>query len=1090
MAHFKIYSSNRLEILFEYLVENLTAPLPCPLSPLYQEMIVVQSQGMERWLSMMLAQRFGIWANACYPFPDEAIRGLIRSVLPDFSNYESFDPLYLSWKIMKYLTLYRDKEGFESIRNYLGNEEDNVKRMQLAEQCAKIFDQYTMYRPDMVLRWEEGEGSHWQAQLWREIIKEGPRNHKAAIRKEFLDEIAVTHKNPENNPSRIFIFGIPFLPPLHIDVFSAMARYLDIYLFLMNPCKEYWFDIVSEKTTAKIQKKSKGKIVPAEELYYETGHPLLASLGKQGAHFFEHALDISNVEEVKRFEDPGQATLLSCLQSDILNLRKRRSDVDFKKVIAEDDDSLHIHVCHSPMREIEVLYDHILDLFQRKPDLLPGEILVMTPDIEKYAPYISAVFESDQSGGEKIPFSIADRSARKQGQILEVFIKILYLYESRFGAAHIMDIIETPAVKERFDLDEEAIEYVRRWVEMTRIRWGIDGEDRSHKGIPYFEENSWMMGLERLLLGYALPGKGERMFGEILPYDDIEGKDAQILGQFVECVKTLFEQIKTLETPRTLADWASVLHGLVERFFKPDRQIEAELSLIDEALANLSKIQESSGFEETVELEVIRAYLTDYLNRTQLIKGFLTGGVTFCTMHPMRSIPFRIIMLVGMNDGAFPRLEKAKGFDLMAHRPQKGDPSKRDLDRYIFLETLLSARELLYISYVGLSIRDNSQIPPSVVVSELIDTIKRDFMHPHKEIITYITTHHYLQAFNPAYFQSEGPLFSYSKDNFQALKTRMERKGEKRSFISEPLPDPPVEFKTINLEQLARFFKNPAKYFVHHRLGMRIEEFSDPLNEREPFEVEGLARYKITQELVAKKLSGHEVRDFYPLLRAQGVLPPGAMGLLAYNELCGESMEFAAKVWPFIQQEEKPALSIDVEIPGFRIVGRIGNVWPQGLVRYRCAQIKAKDILNTWIEHCVLNYCGEAEYPQESVLIGSDKILHFDKFDKVDICKELLEELVDLYWQGMHIVLPFFPETSRIYAETLLVSGGDMEKALIKAQNTWKNDFNKSEADDPYFHLCFGTMDDPLKEDFMELALRIFEPVLTHMEMSTENEPV
>ncbi|MGA1823681.1 MAG: exodeoxyribonuclease V subunit gamma [bacterium] len=1083
MVHFKIFSSNRVEILFEYLARVIEdTPLP---SPLDQEVIVVESQGMNRWLSMMLAQRFGIWANAHYPFPKVATDELIHMVLPDFSDDISFEPRFLSFRIMKCLSACAQKTGFESIRNYLGDEHDMLKCVQLSEQLARIFDQYTMYRPELILKWEMGEESHWQAQLWRELIKEGGGSHKAAIRKKFFDTVAQSHVDPDSLPHRISIFGIPFLQPMHLEIFAAMSRYhaLDVNLFLMNPCKEFWFDIVSEKTTARIQKKYKNKIVPPEELYYEIGNPLLASLGKHGAHLYEKILsDIPNVPEERRFEDPGQERLLECIQSDILNLRKRTGENTPKKIIGSDDDSVTIQVCHSPMREVEVLYDHILDLFEHKPDCLPGEILVMTPDIERYAPYISAVFSNYPDDEKNIPCSIADRSARKEGRLIDTFIKILDLYGSRFGVTQVMDIIETPALKVHTDLGEEGIDCVRRWVEKTRIRWGIDGADRRCKGLPYFEENSWLKGLERLVLGYALPGGDERMFGEILPYDDIEGKDARFLGDFLDFMNNLFHQIKELESPRTLIDWASALREILEKFFIYDTSTDEELHLIEKRIMNFAEIEEVSQFDDTIEFEVIRSCLTDYLNRVELSRGFLTGGITFCTMLPMRGIPFRIIMLIGMNDGSFPRLEKPKGFDLMARFPKKGDPSKREEDRYIFLEAILSAREQLYISYVGLSIQDNSQIPPAVVVSELLDTIEKDFEPPDngkKSILDQIITNHFLQAFNHAYFQSEGPFFSYSEENCRALLAHADREDKNKLFLRTPLADPPVEFKTITLEQLGSFFMNPARYFLQHRLGMKLENLAAPLCERESFYIEGLDRYLIKQAMTQKELDGHNLNNFYTILKAQGVLPPGNMGLLTYEELCAECKEFADRVRPHIQEQERVILDIDMEISGFRIKGRIKNSWSKGLYSYRCAKVKAKDLLNSWVEHLALNYCKKTGYPQLSILIGSDTIW---RFRPVDECRKILEELLNLYWEGMHRVLPFFPETSLKYAETLDLSGGDRDKALLNAGTVWKNNFSLSEADDPNFDLCFGKLDNPLDEDFQSIACTIFQPILQHRE--------
>jgi len=1126
MAYLRVFESNRLEILVECLTEVLDEPLA---SPLEQEYIVVQSKGMERWLSMKLAQAFGIWGNCRYPFPNAMIHELIRAVVPDIPDGTPFDPKILAWRIMKRLPACSLRPGFESLRNYLGDDAGSLKHLQLAERLANTFDQYTMFRAEWVLDWEEGKENHWQALLWRELNQESAPGHKAAILKKFLERVGKVSFSPGRLPRRISIFGIPTLPPMHLEVFAAMSRHLEVNFFLMNPCREYWSDLASEKDTAKMQKRFSARLLDSGDLHLETGHPLLASLGKLGAHFFDTLLDLPITSEEKRFEDPGEATLLSCIQSDILCLRDRGRKIDKgmekkvldpdddsiggksdkgpeKKVIAPDDDSIQIHVCHSPMREIEVLYDRLLALFDRNQDrkrLEPRDVLVMMPDIEKYAPYIGAVFEGCQDPAKKIPYSIADRSARREGQLIEVFLKILGLYGSRFGQTQVLDILEALPVQRKFGLEGEGLECVRRWVEETRIRWGVDGEARARQGVPRFEENTWKAGLDRLLLGYAMSGRGERMFEGILPYDDIEGSEAAVLGRFMDFIGKLFQQVDELERSRMLADWAVTLEALLERFFKLDESDEVQREVIRRLLKELKDSQKTADFQEAVDIGAIRAWLTDRLDKEELGTGFLTGGVTFCTMLPMRSIPHRVVALLGMDDSAFPRTDRPLGFDLMARTPHRGDPSKRDEDRYLFLEALLCARDYFLISYVGQSIRDNSEIPASVVVSELIETMERGFEYPagsHSgsgKILDRVIIMHRLQAFSPAYFQpvcsqpvcslmegaagdegtrglgdegtrglgdegtsppppiapspyppappsshisSNGLLFSYSEENFQALCARQRGlaqgaiQGEgtiqgdrERPFISEPLPELTRDQRTLSLNQLARFLANPAQFFLSHRLGVRLEDPSISLDEREPFEITGLERYQVEQKLVQKRIKGENqeapvaLEDQYPLVRAEGILPPGTIGKMAYRKLCVGVTEFVDGVLEHMQEKEMPPLDVDLELAGFRIIGRISGIWPEGLLRYRYATIKARDCLEIWIEHLVLNHLGKDGYPRTSLLIGSDDQWHFTC---VPDSRTILERILQIYWQGMRTPLPLFPRTSLAYAKEIMMSDG------------------------------------------------------------------
>ena len=1153
MAGFRVFVSNRLEALADCLAELIESkPLS---SPLVREQIVVQSKGMERWLSIRLAQRFGIWGNCCYPFPNKIIYDLIRLVVPNMPDQDLFEPRILTWRLAKHLSACRLRPGFESLRNYLTPEEGEdsgrgqkeacltLRQLQLARRLTDTFDRYLMFRPQWVLAWERGEeikdrgkDAHWQAELWRELVKEIAASqpateadqawaaHKAAILQKFLDRIS--ELSPDELPSgqafeRICIFGIPSLPPLHLKVFYAISKFLDVNLFLINPCQEYWFDIASDKDLVRVHKKFASHAHPLtqtspekateptpagmsseEELHFETGHPLLASLGKHAAHFFDTLFDLPLIEEESRFEDPGEGSLLCCLQSDILFLQDRGRQKE-KKIIAADDDSIQIHVCHSPMREVEVLYDCLLDLFNRKPDLEPRDIIVMTPEIETYAPYIEAVFATCQDPSRKIPYSIADRSARREGQLVEAFLNILDLCRSRFGQSQVLDILETPCIQRRFDLDGEGIMCVRRWVDETRIRWGVDAESRKRWGVPDFQENTWRAGLDRLLLGYALPAtEDKRIFAEILPYDSIEGEEAAILGRFLEFIDQLFNQTKELEQPRSLAEWAASLKQLMDRLFQPDETEEIQQEAIQEVLQELREIQQKANFEDKVSLETIKAYLADRLENKKPAYGFLSGGVTFCTLLPMRSIPHRVVALLGMGDGLFPRTARPAGFDLMAKEPRKGDPSKRDEDLYLFLEAILCAREHLLISYVGQSIRDNSQIPPSVVVSELIEAIERGFEHPQGNILDRIITIHRLQAFSPAYFQPDGPLFSFCQENLNALLTRSrnssqhtlsqdqdnkpkeETKTKRPPFILLPLPYTwGGERKTVSLSQLIQFLANPAKFFLISRLGIRLDDSLLALNEREPFEICGLDRYQIEQELVQRKLREEDLEDHQATVRSRGMLPHGTMGKIAYQDLCTTAARLAVIVLRYTQgAKEMPPLDVDTELAGFHLTGKICGLWPKGLIRYRCATIKPQDWLRVWIEHLVLNFLPEGtHHPRESLLIGSDGQWYLPP---IPDSEKILERILNYYQQGMSFPLPFFPATSFEYTERIITKGQAEAEARQMARKMWEgNNFRsgeKGERENPYLRLCFGQTDDPLNQDFATLSQDIYGPILRY----------
>nr|NIR48549.1 exodeoxyribonuclease V subunit gamma [candidate division KSB1 bacterium]NIR69021.1 exodeoxyribonuclease V subunit gamma [candidate division KSB1 bacterium]NIS24093.1 exodeoxyribonuclease V subunit gamma [candidate division KSB1 bacterium]NIT71012.1 exodeoxyribonuclease V subunit gamma [candidate division KSB1 bacterium]NIU24720.1 exodeoxyribonuclease V subunit gamma [candidate division KSB1 bacterium] len=845
---------------------------------------------------------------------------------------------------------------------------------------------------------------------------------------------------------------------------------------------EYWGDIVSESEIRRASKK-KDKDLTLDLFHFDKGNSLLASMGKLGRDFFDVIEEQFDYQPFEQFEDPGEHSLLTDLQSDILNLRDRGLTGDPKQAISDTDTSLQIHSCHSPRREIEVLQDHLLHLFETNPDLRPSDILVMTPDIEPVAPYIQSVFDLPFENPKRIPYSIADRSYGREDEIVETFFGILNLQGSRFGAAQVLTILEAPAVQKKFDLSEDDIELIHNWVRDTRIRWGKNAQDRRRLGLPEHAQNTWQAGLERLLLGYALPGRDETLYnGSILPYPHVEGDQSLVLGRFLEFTEYLFEKVDALGKKRMLQQWHTKLDELLDTFFESDDETVAEIQVIRRALVELDGFEHLSGFDEPIELKVVRHHLETKLHREGHGYGFLTGGVTFCSMLPMRSIPARIICLVGMNNDAYPRRNIQLGFDLMAKQPRKGDRSRRNDDRYLFLEALLSAREHLYISYVGQSIKDNSLIPPSVVVGELLDYISANFTTEESRILEHVTTRHRLQAFSPEYFRGGDRLFSYSHENMQAACHLLAPREAPKPFLMERLTEPQKEFKEVRLSDLYRFFRNPCQFLLNRRLGVYLDESTAVLEEKETFALRGLDRYKVAEKLLEKKVAGLDTEDVKRAAIASGQLPHGAVGEYEVDTLNEKLEQFVLKTERYLKGRELEPLGIDLKLNEFHLTGHLDQITQSGLVVYRFARVQAKDHLRVWIQHLALNACAAGATPRESYLAGVDSAKDGNwvgwRFRPLDHSTEILTRLLQIYWEGLREPLRFFPNSAFAFIGRLK-QGWKEEWARRSARKRWfGSDSERGEREDLYFQLCFGKEIDPLSQEFQTLASDVFSPVI------------
>ncbi|OQW94114.1 MAG: exodeoxyribonuclease V subunit gamma [Beggiatoa sp. IS2] len=1069
---FHVYTSNRLEILVETLAKTMIRePLP---NPLTKEIIVVQSKGMERWVSLQLAEHLGIWANGYFPFPNAMLWQLFKNVLGHLPDTSPFEREVITWSLLGLLPNFLEHPAFAELQRYLHTDLTGIKRLQLAQRIANLFDQYIVFRPQMLAEWERGHSPEsWQAILWRALVARYGTDHRAELRARFFQNVA-SPTIQQRLPKRLSVFGIPALPPFYLEVLAALGTLTTttVQVFLVNPCQEHWGTIVTNREMRRLERQSQSPT----DLHFEQGNSLLASLGKLGRDFGEMLLG-HNPEISPLFVEPGEATVLNCVQTDLLHLQERGADIP-KTTIYQTDKSIQIHVCHSPMREVEVLHDQLLALFAAHANLLPKDILVMTPAIENYAPFIQAVFTTQK----RIPFSIADRSLRDESAIIDTFLAILELPKSRFAVNAVLRILENTRVQQHFSLQTTDLEVIRYWITHTGIRWGIDATNREQMALPAFAENTWREGLQRLLLGYALPPRSDRLFKGILPYANIEGDTALILGKFVVFVENLFKCVAILVQPRTLPEWATVLENILHNFFETAQDNQAQI--IRHELHQLLMHSQQAQFNEFINIDMLLECLRPPLTQKEQSTNFLTGNVTFCSLLPMRGIPFQIICLVGMNDQTFPRTDQPLGFDLLAQHPQRGDRSRRDSDRYVFLETLLAARKYFYLSYVGRSIRDNTTQPPSVVVSELQDYLSKGFTSDHGDLLEHIVTHHPLQPFSPLYFQTgenSSKLFSYFSEYCTASIAMQGKRQNIQTFFDTALPEAIVDYKTVSIDQLTRFFLNPTEFLLKERLGIRLPEQSQLLAENEPFTVKGLERYQFKQTLVEKSLDGQDLVNYQPIAKATGQLPHGQVGDVVYGQLCAQVQPFVERVRAAMKLPKLPAQTVDLTLGDKRIHGTLGNLWGDGLFHYRCAPLKARDQVRLWLQHLLLNTLQTL--PRRSVLLGENLTY---EFQPVADSLAILQTLLDLYWQGLHRPLRFFPETSLVFAETCQAS--EREIAMYRALDRWLgSDYVRGEIQDEYLQLCFGRAGEntPLNEDFEQLASQFFEPLLAHRRLCT-----
>jgi exodeoxyribonuclease V gamma subunit len=1070
-----LYQSNRLENLFTALCETITVPLGKPLTA---EVIVVQNPGMARWLSQHIALETGIAANLSFPLPASFIWNIFAACLDELPDMSTFDRTILLWRILAELEELLSHPAMAELADFLKDDPDNSKRFQLAGRISDLFDQYLVYRPKMLLDWERGRESHWQAVLWQQLTSDNSL-HRAALLQQFITAADGGSLSTETLPERVCFFGINSLAPAYLEVLERISRLMEVHLFQLSPCRLAWDDILPERLLAIKRKSWRSSGQDDISDYFTSGNPLLASMGMVGKEFFSQLMQLNplEVDLYQEQTDPDRpASLLAMIQNDILDLEDRGKQEPGQ--LQPDDASLRFHSCHSPMREIQVLHDRLLDLFAADPALKPADILIMAPDINLYAPAVAGVFGSARDE-QRIPWSIADRSRAREQPVIDGFAGLLSLVNSRFTAPEVVEVLDNPVILDRFGLTGDDLAAIRLQISQAGIRWGLDSEQRRQQGLDDSSPHTWQFGLERLLLGYVTGSLPEPVL-EILPCSGQLNDSAAWLGgltAFIHQLQLLRKQCQFEQSPQ---EWSRILLQLLMDFFADSTSLQDQdgLLLLLQSITDFADSCEQAGFEQPLSLPVIRSYFEQQLAEPAGGQAFLSGRVTFCNMVPMRSVPFKVIWLLGMNDTAYPRSQRPADFDLMAKNPSLGDRSRRDDDRYLFLEAILSARSHLSISWVGQSQQDNSSQPPSVLVAELQDYINRGWQSGEEKTTAgqSLTTQYPLQPFSKHCFDGSPATASHAAEWLPAQNPADDEEKPLFIFSSQPLPKPAGEQQPIGLDQLARFWNQPVRYFLSQRLGLQTWSEDSLLPESETFSMDFLQKYQLSAEIVSSLQAGQELQEVFYRCQAAGELPGAEFGSLVFQDMAENARTLAAAIEPFTRKKVE-SLEVNLLLGDIPLTGWLSSLYSSGRVTLRTAKVSGKDRLQLWLHHLVLLLLEPKQIKPVSIHAGTDTIICFQQVDEPE---EQLAALLHYYQQGLLEPLHFYPKTSYAWAETREKPKGSAETAMKAARKSWFPGYHSNgEEDDQSYRLALPGQD-PLDERFTELAALLAIPIVEY----------
>jgi exodeoxyribonuclease V gamma subunit len=1082
-----VLHGNRLEDLRDLLTTFLKAQ---PLPVLQPEVILVQSNGMKHWLEMALADEgaLGICAATRMELPGGYLWQVYRAVLgaDAVPRQMVFDKANLLWRLMRLLpALAGANPVYAPLQRYLGAQGEGRRLYQLAQQIADVFDGYQSYRADWLTDWAAGhnvlramgdrggaaalEDVHcWQAQLWRDIRADVGESladaSRASVHARFMQALAqqvqtcqTTGTRPAGIAPRIVVFGISSLSMQTVEALALLGQVSQVLMLVQNPCRYFWGDIVEGHDQLRQQLHRRQQAKPFSHRVRQPGlfdplpqhaatHPLLASWGKQGRDYL-HLLDgfdqqeasrgsqSSKAQRVDAFVDPvtlaTQPGQLAQMQSAILNLEPLPTQ---PLPLDADDHSITLMSTHSAQREVEVLHDCLLSWFDTDPALQPRDVMVMVPDMETFAPHIHAVFGRFARGQLRhIPYAVADTTAR-QSPLVQALEQLLNLPTSRISLVDWLSLFEVSAVRNRFDLTPADVTQLQAWLTMAGVRWGLDAQHRQRWGIaPEVvdrDQNTWAFGLRRLLLGYAV-GQGSA-WGNTLPQAAMGSLDTALLSKLLAWVEAIDVTLAELTGDKTPQQWFGLLGVLVERFFLADGDAEERLiQRLQEPLEIWQQACTDAQLESALSLEVVREHWLAHISEGGLNQRFFGGGVQFGTLMPMRSIPFKAICLLGMNDGDYPRQTAPRDFDLMAQSWRAGDRSRREDDRYLFLEALLSARERLYISWQGHRASDNTPQPPSVLVAQLVDYLNRGWT-PGRQVQTQP-----LQPYSEAYFLQGSPYQTYDNEWARLHGPHSADAGAGAGAAPTPSAAPAsgsggltgtAAPLALTLDDLRKLLRQPVDVFFQSRLHIRFDALEEDVPELEPFALNHLETHQIGQQLLQAADAEGALDD----LRRSGRLPMAAFGLRQADSFARELDVVLKRQAPWRGKFplECPAIAIDLSIDGVALTGTLNGLWgsqPDGPAG-PCLQIsqrlgavlegsaKARTarghiLVGLWVQHLAACASGMLLH---SVQLGLDGQVELPPLPQAEALVQL-QTLVQAYRQAWLRPLPVACKTGWAY---------------------------------------------------------------------------
>jgi exodeoxyribonuclease V gamma subunit len=1096
-----VHRSDRADALVSMLADLVAVPLDDPMTA---EVVSVPTRGIERWLTQRLSstlgaspgRRDGVCGNVDFPFPGSLVSSALALASGTDPKADPWLPERAVWPLIEVVEQHFDDPWLAPLAQHIRNSEtvQDSKRFSSIRHVADLFDRYAVHRPAMLQAWAEGGGdtvdvdvaggdAFWQAQLWR-LLRE--RIGRPSPAERLLAACDQLRAEPDllDLPPRLSLFGLTRLPASYLDVLTAVAAGRDVHLFLLHPSPVLW-----DRLSGQAGPESRFLTRSQDPTARAPHNPLLASWGRDaremqlvlgGAVAHGDTLREGDPEESKAASNEDRS-LLQRLQDDVRFDRAPAGagaavagEADPRPPLNPEDESIRVHSCHGRGRQVEVLRDAILHLLEDDPTLEPRDIIVMCPDIENFAPLIQATFgghdlnEDGTNSSRSLEVRLADRSLRQTNPVMGVLAEVLELATARITATEVLDLAGREPVRRRFRFSDDDLFRLEEWVDGAFVRWGFDADHRGTFQLADLEANTWQAGLDRVLLGVTMADERQRLFGGALPLDDVDSSDIELAGRVAEFLERLQDALDLLGGIRDVTAWADTLARISDSLTATssrDAWQRAQLTtLLDELVGEATVDETVSAVDLTC--DDVRSVMTDRLKGKPTRANFCTGHLTVCTLVPMRSIPHRVVCLLGLDDGSFPRHIERDGDDLTTLSPRVGDRDVRSEDRQLLLDALLAAGDNLIITYSGRDERSNLHRPPAVPVGELLDVIDHSARGAKGQARDDIVIAHPLQPFDPRNFE-RGALVAGRPWSFDALhlagaEAALTPRHRPPSFLEHPLP--PYEGDTIGLDQLERFLRHPVRAFLRERLTVSLRSKTRDFEDAIPIELDALDKWQVADRVLQAQLEGASQESCLTAEVARGGLPPGRLADALLDEIT-DPLDELVRAGQNSGTVAPSSLDVHIELPGGRtLVGTVAGLRGNVVHTVTYSKLGAAPRLIAWLRLLALT----ATYPDrpfEACTIGRSRNKKFtistarigalgtDETSRRETADLHLHVLVDLFERGMTEPLPVYSKTSAAWADAV-AEGRD---PVAAGRDSWASGFNFEQEDrNPEHLLVFG----------------------------------